>query len=380
MGSVLYAAECSATNPAAGAHPDWDGRLDFFGNALYAGAMRSDELDYELPPDRIAQHPPAARGASRLLVVDRAGACWADRMFQHLPDLLRPGDLLVVNNTRVLPARFWMRRSSGGLIEGLWTASAADGTWEVLLRRAGRLRIGERLRFEGTERRTAVVLEARGSGHYRLGIEPAADAETVLGEVGHVPLPHYIKRSPREDDAGDRARYQTIYASQPGAVAAPTAGLHFDAALVQRLRDAGVELWEVTLHVGMGTFAPITVEHLEQHRMHAEQYAVTAAAWSTIESARKAGRRIVAVGTTTVRVLETIARSGQLEGSTSIFILPGFEFQLVQALITNFHLPRSTLLALVYAFGGQGLIRSAYEHAVQAGYRFYSYGDAMLIQ
>ena len=311
--------------------------------------MRSDELDDPLPPELIAQHPAERRDGSRLLVYDRASQTVRHRTFAELPDELH-GELVVVNDTKVVPARLPVRRESGGEAEVLLLESLGDGVWEALTRPSRRLRAGERLG-------PVELLEPLGEGRWRIRLE---------GEpAGVAPLPPYIT-----EPLADPGRYQTVYADEAGSAAAPTAGLHFTPELLARL-----DVERVTLHVGLDTFRPITVDELEQHALHGERYHVTAAAWSRIGSAA----RVLAVGTTTVRVLETIARDGRLEGRTALFVLPGFEFRRVDALLTNFHLPRSTLLALVMAFAGVEETRELYRLAVEERYRFYSFGDAMLI-
>lgn len=343
--------------------------------------MHVSELDYNLPEDLIARYPTPQRRGSRLLAVDRNRRRLTDLRFADLPTLLRPDDLLVVNNTRVVPAKFVLRRSTGGRIEGLWLGSVEGGLWHVLLRGAARLKLEEVLRFEQSADRYQAVVVAKGhAGEYRLQVMPPTDPHIVLNEVGLIPLPPYIKRNDDRDEELDRERYQTVYAKEEGAVAAPTAGLHFDAALLRQLCDAGIELVEVTLHVGLGTFQPIEVDLLEDHCMHSERYEVADEVWKTVQEAKGSGRRVVAVGTTSVRVLETVARSHRLRGETSIFIYPPCTFAVADGLITNFHLPRSTLLAMICAFGGTQLMRQAYAHAIERKYRFYSYGDAMLIE
>jgi len=343
--------------------------------------MRVDELDYELPDGLIAHAPTQRRRASRLLVVEKTRQYWSDRRFEDLPDLLRADDVVVLNNTRVLPAKFYLRRKTGGRIEGLWCACDDDSTWQVLLRGASRLKIGEALEFEGRPGVYEVVVAERGErGAYRLTIRPESDSAAVLAEVGQTPLPHYIQRDDPQDEKVDRERYQTVYARAPGAVAAPTAGLHFDTALLETLRSKGIGIVEVTLHVGPGTFQPIESDRIEDHTMHAERYAVEQDAWHAIQQAKGGGRRIVSVGTTSARVLETVAQTGRLSGETDIFISAPYSFALVDVLLTNFHLPRSTLLAMIYAFGGTDLMRRVYAHAIEQKYRFYSYGDAMLIE
>ncbi len=311
--------------------------------------MRSDELDYALPPELIAQHPAERRDASRLLVYDRASGAVRHRLFSELPEELG-AVLVVVNDTKVVPARLALRRETGGAAEVLLVESLGDGLWEALARPSSRLRSGERLG-------PVELLEPLGEGRWRIRLagEPA----------GVPPLPPYI-----HEPLADPGRYQTVYADEAGSAAAPTAGLHFTPELLGRL-----DVERVTLHVGLDTFRPVAVDELEEHTLHGERYRVTSAAWSRIAAAE----RVLAVGTTTVRVLETIARERRLEGRTSLFILPGFEFRRVDALLTNFHLPRSTLLALVMAFAGVDAVRELYGLAIEERYRFYSFGDAMLI-
>ncbi|RDI74977.1 queA: S-adenosylmethionine:tRNA ribosyltransferase-isomerase [Gaiella occulta] len=311
--------------------------------------MRSAELDYDLPPELIAQHPPRRRDASRLLVYERETGAVRHRTFADLPGELR-GELVVVNDTRVVPARLRLRRESGGEAEVLLLEPLGDGAWEALARPSRRLRPGERLG-------AVELLEPLGGGRWRVRLdgEPA----------GEPPLPPYIR-----EPLADPARYQTVYAGEPGSAAAPTAGLHFTPELLARL-----DVERVTLHVGLDTFRPLAVDELERHELHGERYRVEPQAWERI---RVAGR-VLAVGTTTVRVLETVARDGVLEGRTSLYVLPGFDFRRVDALLTNFHLPRSTLLALVMAFAGVAQTRELYRLAVEERYRFYSFGDAMLI-
>jgi S-adenosylmethionine:tRNA ribosyltransferase-isomerase len=297
------------------------------------------------------------------------------RRVKDLPEILRPGDLLVVNDTRVIPARLFGRRAAGGgKIEILLTEKADAATWDALVRPGRRAKPGTHIDFDGGL--AADVVEKDPDGRHRLRFsEPV---ETHLERLGHVPLPPYIDRA---DTAEDRERYQTVYAEKPGAVAAPTAGLHFSKDLLARLAAAGIETVHVTLHVGPGTFKPVTVEHVEDHRMESERYEIPEPTAAAIAEARKERRRIVAVGTTVVRTLESAAREGGLRpgsGRTDLFITPGFRFQVVDLLLTNFHLPRSTLLMLVSAFAGRDRVLAAYDEAIGLGYRFYSYGDAML--
>ena len=336
--------------------------------------MRTEDLDYDLPPGLIAQTPAEPRDSARLLVHDRATGSVRHRHFRDLPDELRPDDLVVLNDTRVLPVRVHARRASGGAVEVLLLEPETDGRWQALARPARRLRPGEtltagELAIEVGERiddgRLLVTPRVAGPG-------PVADA---LERVGEMPLPPYIHERP-----ADPGRYQTVYAARPGSAAAPTAGLHFTTELLERLRAAH-EVVAVTLTVGLDTFRPVAVDDLADHPLHSEAYSVSAEAAAAIDAARGAGRRIVAVGTTTVRVLETVwgPGGGPLEGRTRLMITPGHEFAAVGALVTNFHLPRSTLLALVMAFAGVEPVRGLYRTAVAEDYRFYSFGDAMLL-
>ena len=311
--------------------------------------MRSDELDYALPPELIAQHPADRRDASRLLVYDRATGAVRHRTFAELPSELS-GELVVVNDTKVVPARLHLQRESGGAAEVLLLEPLGDGVWEALARPSRRLRAGERLG-------PVELLEPLGEGRWRVHLDGEPEGEP--------PLPPYI-----HEPLAEPGRYQTVYAADPGSAAAPTAGLHFTPELLAQL-----DVEHVTLHVGLDTFRPLAVPELEQHELHGERYHVAPEAWARIEAAE----RVLAVGTTTVRVLETIAREGRLEGRTSLYVLPGFRFQRVDALLTNFHLPRSTLLALVMAFAGVDAVRDLYRIAIDEQYRFYSFGDAMLI-
>ena len=357
--------------------------------------LTASDFDYPLDPASIAQQPLARRDQSKLMVLDRRGGGLKHRIFADLPQLLRPQDVLVVNDTRVIPAKFFCRRRSGGKIEGLFLRESGVGRWEVLLKNAGRCRPGEKVDLTGAEAVQLELIENRGEGNWLVDVNPPEPAEEILAEVGRTPLPPYIRRpsEPQQipgNEPADRRRYQTVYAQRGGAVAAPTAGLHFTGQVLENLAARGVEMVRATLHVGLGTFAPVKVEDPAAHRMHREWYELSAAAAGALNNARAAGRRIVAVGTTSVRVLESAADPhGRFEpagGWTDIFIYPPAEFRAVDALITNFHLPRSTLLMLVAAFcspgGTEGVktILDAYAEASATGYRFYSYGDAMLIQ
>jgi S-adenosylmethionine:tRNA ribosyltransferase-isomerase len=312
--------------------------------------MFTSELDYDLPPELVAQHPPERRDDSRLLVYRRASGEVEHRWFRDLPSELEPTDLVVVNDTRVVPARLRLRRPGGGEAEILLLEAVEDGLWEALARPSARLRAGMRL--------GAVELVASlGGGRWHVRLEGEPD--------GEAPLPPYIT-----EPLADPGRYQTVYADEAGSAAAPTAGLHFTSDLLARL-----DVERITLHVGLDTFRPITADTLAEHEIHSERYAVGAEAWERI----RAAERVVAVGTTTTRVLESLARGEPLVGRTRLFITPGFEFRRVDALVTNFHLPRSTLLALVMAFAGVETTRRLYALAVEERYRFYSFGDAMLI-
>ena len=349
--------------------------------------MRANALDYHLPPELVAQRPAAVRSESHLLVLHRAESRLTDSRFDHLGDFLQAGDCLVLNDTKVLPARFFARRETGARLEGLFLGETTTaGVWDVMLKGARKVRIGEAIRLQDRTQRdfcTATLVERTPQGACRLAVDAKAGAEAVLSEIGFPPLPPYIRRNRDLHEAqSDLERYQTVYASQPGAVAAPTAGLHFTEDLIARLADRGIQFARVTLHVGAGTFKPIATEHVEEHEIHSERYRIDVENATVISEARQAGGRVVAVGTTVTRVLETVAKEGRVdasEGTTQLFITPGYIFQVVDAMITNFHLPRSTLLALVGAFAGLDFTLSAYHHAVEQRYRFYSYGDAMLI-
>jgi S-adenosylmethionine:tRNA ribosyltransferase-isomerase len=360
------------------------------------------DFQYDLPPDRIAQEPLADRAASRLLHVDRRRGHVCDRQFHDFPDLLHRDDLLVLNNTRVFPARLYGYRSGKlaqpvsprnpaardflhGQIEVLLTRqlSGIPNEWECLVRPGRKIGIGEKLFFGDPLELEAEVIGRGSFGERLIRFKPTDDFFSRAERLGHVPLPPYIARA---DRPSDRDRYQTVYARTRGSVAAPTAGLHFTAEILQQIRARGIEIAEVTLHVGLGTFQPVRVEKVENHRLHGEHYEISPEAARAISNAKTLGRRIVAVGTTTVRTLEYAAsmspgnrvRAGS--GEADLFIYPGYEFRLVDALLTNFHLPRSTLLMLVCALGGRDLVMQAYRRAVEAGYRFYSYGDCMFLE
>ncbi|MFB3891083.1 MAG: tRNA preQ1(34) S-adenosylmethionine ribosyltransferase-isomerase QueA [Phycisphaerae bacterium] len=352
--------------------------------------------DYALDESLIAQRPLEGRDQSRLMVLRRGTGTVEHHIFRELPSLLRGGDLLVLNDTRVIPARFFCRRRSGGRIEGLFLRQEFAGRWEVMLKGAGRCAVGEVLSMDGAPEITVTLASGEGGGLWLVDIAPPEDAQDVLARAGVTPLPPYIRRRVGRDlaaDGADRERYQTVYADRGGAVAAPTAGLHFTQELLAALEAAGIGTARVTLHVGMGTFLPIKSASVTGHRMHREWYDLPSATADALNAARREGRRIVAVGTTTIRVLETAAAAegfaGQftpVTGWTDMFIRPPYEFRAADALITNFHLPRSTLLMLVAAFASPGrtdglkVILAAYEEARRLRYRFYSYGDAMLIE
>lgn len=339
--------------------------------------MLVDDFDYHLPEDRIAQDP-APRGASRLLVVDGEGE-GRHRRIGDLPDLLAPGDLLVVNDTRVIPARLFAQRvPTGGKVELLLAERIAESEWICLVKPGRKARPGSRLRLH-PELEAEVTVRGEDGRHT---VRFSRPIEPLLDEIGHVPLPPYIHRP---DNAKDRSRYQTVFARHPGAIAAPTAGLHFSDELLGRLEASGVEMARVTLHVGLGTFKPITAELVHEHRMDEERYHLPPVTVEAIARTRACGGAVVAVGTTVVRTLEGVAAAhgGRLvagDGRTNLFIHPGHRFAVVDRLLTNFHLPRSTLLMLVCALAGRERVLAAYNEAVAQGYRFYSYGDAMLVR
>jgi S-adenosylmethionine:tRNA ribosyltransferase-isomerase len=351
--------------------------------------MLISEFDYELPDELIAQAPLAERDASRMLVLDRARATWRDSSFAELPAELREGDHLVVNNTRVFPARLVGRREpSGGRVELFLIKQRGERVWDALARPARRLARGQELSF-GDGRLRAEIIDAGDEGRRTVRFDCEDSFDALLEEFGQVPLPPYIKRAGKPGATGarpaeDRERYQTIYAERRGAIAAPTAGLHFTPRVLEQLRGRGVSVTEITLHVGYGTFAPVRATDIGQHTVAAEHYEITPEAAASLNEARARGQRIVAVGTTTVRALESAVneRKGSIAPgarSTALTITPGYEFKIVDALVTNFHLPRSSLLVLVASFAGRELTLAAYAHAVAARYRFYSYGDCMLI-
>ena len=339
---------------------------------------RITDYDFHLPQELIAQSPPDDRAGARMLTLDRRTGALADRHFRDLPSLLREGDLLILNDTRVFPARVYATRAgAAGRIEVLLTEQRSAWEWKALVRPGRKVHIGTRLIF--SEAMEAEVTAEGDFGERTLRFSPIPDFNAVLDRIGHIPLPPYIARP---DATKDRSRYQTVYARERGSVAAPTAGLHFTDDVLSAIRARGVEIAHVTLHVGLGTFQPVRVESVADIQLHSERYTLPADTAEALARARAEGRRIVAAGTTTVRTLEHCAAIGRLtphSGRTSIFLSPGHRFQLVDALLTNFHLPQSTLLMLVCAFAGYQPVMAAYYHAVAERYRFFSYGDCMFL-
>jgi S-adenosylmethionine:tRNA ribosyltransferase-isomerase len=343
-----------------------------------------DRYDYDLPEGLIAQQPAVCRSDARLLVVDRSQKSLQHKYIRDLPEILQRNDCLVINDTRVVPARLvGHRQETGGRWEGLFLDASPDGLWRVMGKTRGKLKPGDTIVLANASGEAEILLQLgvkEPDGVWIARPMATEDAITLLERVGHVPLPPYIRKGRMVE--GDREHYQTVYAQVPGAVAAPTAGLHFTATLLDRLHTLGVTICPLTLHVGPGTFRPITATSLGEHKMHSEWGRVTQEAIDRIESCKRNGGRIVAVGTTSVRLLETASAEGRLKpfvGNTDLFIRPPYQFRSVDVLLTNFHLPRTTLLVLVRTFGGDELIRHAYEEAIREEYRFYSYGDAMLI-
>lgn len=363
--------------------------------------MLVSDFQYELPPELISQHPLADRAASRMLWLSGTRGRFEDRQFREFPDLLRPSDLVVFNNTRVFPARLYGRRGGlrsqtiswrnpashdflRGRIEVLLTRQlqSEPNEWECLVRPGRKLGVGEHLFFGEQDELQAEIIARGEFGERLIRFAPGNDFFARLEKIGHVPLPPYIDRS---DSPADRERYQTVYAQERGSVAAPTAGLHFTPEILDRLRQRGIETAEITLHVGLGTFQPIRAATVEEHQLHLEPYSIPEEAAAKIQRARRDSRRVVAVGTTTVRTLEYVAQqnSGEVRrgsGEANLFIYPGYKFLIVKALLTNFHLPQSTLLMLVCALGGKDNVLRAYQHAVSERYRFYSYGDCMFVE
>jgi S-adenosylmethionine:tRNA ribosyltransferase-isomerase len=343
--------------------------------------MEVSAFDYELPQELIAQEPLAQRDASRMLLVDRAKQTWTDSLFTNLSAHVNPNDVLVINNTRVFPARLMGQKSSGGRVEVLLVRELENRLWEALVRPGRRLKKGAVVHF-GDGRLRAEMLDEGGSEIRQLRFESDDDFESSLNDFGDVPLPPYISR-PSGASEVDRERYQTLFAKERGAIAAPTAGLHFTPAVMEQISSIGAKFAEITLHVGYGTFEPVRATDTTQHQVAAERYEIDEAAAQTINEARSAGGRVIAIGTTTTRALESAASDqgvlSPTRGNACLTIVPGYNFRIVEALLTNFHLPRSSLLMLVSAFSGHQLILNAYRHAVAANYRFYSYGDCMLV-
>jgi S-adenosylmethionine:tRNA ribosyltransferase-isomerase len=362
--------------------------------------VRVADFNFDLPEELIAQKPPEIRGSSRMLVLDRATGTYQDNFFRNLPNFLRPGDLLILNDSRVIPARLYATRAGlhtqynspdpTGRIEVLLTQQLAENDWDALVRPSRKVQPGERLLFHAPNDShpllEAEILSAGEFGERTLRFKPTPDFQAILNKIGHMPLPPYIHR---EDNPDDRDRYQTVFAQRLGSAAAPTAGLHFTPEILAELKQQGIQIETITLHVGLGTFQPVHAENLEDIHLHAEHYTLPSATAKAINTALLAGNRIVAAGTTTTRTLEHCAAIAQGQplgphsGQTSIFISPGYKFQIVDGLLTNFHLPKSTLLMLVSAFAGRESGRekvlAAYEHAVRQKYRFFSYGDCMLL-
>lgn len=350
--------------------------------------MKTDKLNYELPAELIAQQPSEVRSDSQLLVFDRSSSKIVDTKFSKIGKFLRSGDCLVLNDTKVLPARFWCHRKTSGRLEGIFLSEKEPGVWEVMLKGVRKVKIGEAIVLDGKTKNhfcTARLVEKTPAGTCVLKVQSELDAEAVLEQIGFAPLPPYIRRERTENLNQvelDRKRYQTVYAQKTGAVAAPTAGLHFTEELIGQLKRQDVNFAHVTLHVGAGTFKPVKTDNLDDHEIHKEWFGIDDKNAEMISSAKNKGGRIIAVGTTSVRTLETAAKGLRVEsihGVTDLFIQPGFEFKIVDGMVTNFHLPKSTLLALVAAFAGLENILKTYNHAIEQRYRFYSYGDAMLI-
>ncbi len=341
--------------------------------------MRIEEFDYTLPSSLIAQYPPTQRGASRLMVVHRSQGLIEHREFKDIMDYFRPGDLLVMNNTRVLPARLIGKKETGGKCEILLIPSqnGTNGVWKVLMKRSGGIKPGFRIQFD--EELSGEVKEMK-NGKGKICFSGQGGVMEILRKIGHMPLPPYIKR---EDEPLDKDRYQTIFAEREGSIAAPTAGLHFTHSLLQSLRDQGVSTTWITLHIGIGTFAPVKAQNIEDHSMEAEWIEISEETSRKTEEAKQRGGRIISVGTTTTKSLESFADTqGRVKAGeklSSLFIYPSYHFRVIDGMITNFHLPKSTLVMLVSAYVGKDLLMKAYEEAIERKYRFYSYGDAMLI-
>lgn len=343
--------------------------------------MKTDLFNYDLPPELIAQHPPKRRELARMMVLHRATGTIEHRTISDITDYLQAPDVLVLNNTKVIPARvFGHKAASGGKIELLLLEEINAGEWKVLMKTSRRPKVGDALEL-CSGKAQAIMLEDGEQGEALLKIDSDRPLMEILDEEGVPPLPPYIARKEQTQDqvAEDKKRYQTVYASAPGAAAAPTAGLHFTPELLEQLNNKGVSKAELTLHVGLGTFRPVSAEIITDHDMHYERYVIPSDSAETISKAKSAGGRIIAVGSTSVRTLESVSPIQEAEGATNIFIYPPYEFQNVDAILTNFHLPKSTLLMMMSAFAGRELMLKAYEIAVAEKYRFFSYGDCMLI-
>jgi S-adenosylmethionine:tRNA ribosyltransferase-isomerase len=358
--------------------------------------MRVSDFNFDLPEELIAQKPPEIRGSSRMLVVDRATRTYQDNFFSNLPKILKPKDLLILNDSRVIPARLYATRAGlrtqhnspdpTGRIEVLLTQQLAGNEWSALVRPSRKIQLGERLLFQSANEKKilleAEILAAGEFGERTLRFNPTQDFYAILNKIGHIPLPPYIHR---DDNPDDRDRYQTVFSQKPGSAAAPTAGLHFTPEILKQLKQNDIQIETITLHVGLGTFQPIHVKNLEEIHLHSEHYTLPVATAEAINTALQAGTRIIAVGTTTTRTLEhcaMMARGNRLKshsGETNIFLGPGHKFRIVGGLLTNFHLPQSTLLMLVCAFAAKDSVLAAYAHAVEQKYRFFSYGDCMLL-
>jgi len=358
--------------------------------------LRVSDFNFDLPEELIAQSPQAIRGSSRMLVLDRATGAYHDNFFRNLPEILRPGDLLILNDSRVIPARLYATRAGlhtqhnspdpTGRIEVLLTQQLADNDWSALVRPSRKVQPGEYLLFHAPGETKPVlqaeILTAGEFGERTLRFSPTQDFHAILNKIGHTPLPPYIHRC---DSSEDRDRYQTVFSQHLGSAAAPTAGLHFTPEVLTQLKQKGIQIETITLHVGLGTFQPVRAERLEDIHLHAEHYTLPSATAHAINTALQAGNRIIAVGTTATRTLEHCAQIAHGEpltahsGQTSIFLSPGHKFQIISGLLTNFHLPKSTLLMLVSAFAGREIVLAAYAHAVQQRYSFFSYGDCMLL-
>jgi S-adenosylmethionine:tRNA ribosyltransferase-isomerase len=362
--------------------------------------LRVSDFNFDLPEELIAQSPPAIRGSSRMLVLDRATGAYQDNFFRNLPEILKPNDLLILNDSRVIPARLYATRAGlhtqhnspepTGRIEVLLTQQLAENDWTALVRPSRKVQPGERLLFHAPNETNPVleaeILTAEDFGERTLRFSPTPDFPAIINKIGHMPLPPYIHR---EDSPEDRDRYQTVFSHEPGSAAAPTAGLHFTTEILNQLKQKGIQIETITLHVGLGTFQPIRAENVEDIHLHAEHYTLPATTAKAINTAQQAGNRIIAVGTTTTRTLEHCAEIAEGKplcahsGQTSIFLSPGHNFQIVSGLLTNFHLPKSTLIMLVSAFAGREagreMVLSAYAHAIRQKYSFFSYGDCMLL-